>query len=107
MIQFDPKYADAYYSRAGIRSILGELEATRGNTEKVQSLYETAIEDWTQAITINPEYLQAYDLRAKTKIRLGQFEHSQGNVEKAQELRLRETAIEDWTQTIKLCTKVC
>ena len=53
-LRLSPERVDAYKNRGLMRFRLGESEFSRGNTKAAQRLYETAIEDYTQAIKLNP-----------------------------------------------------
>ena len=78
----------------------GELEATRGNTEKTEALYEAALADYTQALKINPKHANAYNNRATVKCKLGDIESARGDTEKAQ--RLYHDGITDYDKSIQL-----
>ena len=41
----------------------GDLESTRGNTEKAQAFYKAAIADYDKVIQMDPEYAAAYNNR--------------------------------------------
>ncbi len=83
-IELNSGDAEAYYRRGEAKKGLGELESTRENIEKTETLYEAAIADYIQTIKINPKYAEAYKNQAKMKCKLGDIESARGDAEKAQ-----------------------
>ena len=76
---------------------LGDLESTRGNTEKAQAFYKAAITDYDKVIQLDPEYTAAYNNRGVLYDYLGDLESTRGNTEKAQ--AFYKAAIADYDRT--------
>lgn len=86
-------YADAYVNRAIAKTNLGDVsgairdykESLRydstvdyvhynlGNIYAVNAMYESAVTEYTKALTINPRYPEALNNRANTNLRLNRF----------------------------------
>ncbi|MCY3743721.1 MAG: tetratricopeptide repeat protein [Candidatus Poribacteria bacterium] len=62
--------------------------------------YTGAVEDYTDAITMNPEDASAYKDRAKARCKLADAEFARGNVEKARDLY--HAGVADYDKSIKL-----
>ncbi|MYB96913.1 tetratricopeptide repeat protein [Candidatus Poribacteria bacterium] len=75
-----------YIHRGIAKRNLGDAESTHGNLEEARRLYKAAIEDYTQAITLDPEFFFAYNNRGNAKHALGRY----------------KAAVEDYTQAIAL-----
>ena len=78
-----------YIHRGIAKRNLGDAESTHGNLEEARRLYKAAIEDYTQAITLDPEFFFAYNNRGNAKHALGRY----------------KAAVEDYTQAITLDPK--
>ena len=83
-LHLPPEKPAAYYYRATAKLALGDTESTLGNVEQAQYLYQTAIQDYTQAISGTPGNINAYVFRSYAKFRLGILASAVGNAEQAQ-----------------------
>ena len=89
----DELNAGLYLHRVEAYLRLGDLKATRGNTEKAQSLYSEILDDFAKAIKLDPDSAHDFKLTPHTaynyyiqgglELILGQSKVGQGDVEKA------------------------
>ena len=83
---FQPEKADTYNKRADVKFRLGEFETARNDTEKAESYYRAAIEDYTEAINLRSDHAVAYYNRGIAKQALGLREEAKADFETAAEL---------------------
>ncbi|MBF0490660.1 MAG: tetratricopeptide repeat protein [Candidatus Omnitrophica bacterium] len=106
VLEIDPYYPDAYWSRAGVYIVKGnydqalsdynqalefnpnsvEAYSGRGALYDEKGNYDAAISDLTKAITINPNYSEAYRNRASTYDKKGSYNPALVDINKAIEL---------------------
>jgi tetratricopeptide (TPR) repeat protein len=86
--------ADYYRNRGAAKFLLGELDQ-----ENAITLYNDAINDFTEAIKLDPENATTYGNRAAAKFHLGELETNQGRAKIAQSMY--DEVIKDWTEAIK------
>lgn len=105
VITYNPNYAEAYYSRANIKRILGQHADAildydvvlnlnpdpvayyhRGFCKQILRRYSDAMSDFDTAITIKPDYAAPYNNRGNIKMVLGQNDAAIADYETAMKL---------------------
>lgn len=85
-----PVTCSGYYSRGYTRIRRAETEAEQGNQEKSRTLYQKAINDYTESIQLNSKrtlsWAEVYDEQGWIKYLMGKLEIEQGNTGAAQTL---------------------
>ena len=73
-----------------MKYLFGKTKADQGDAAEAQQLYQTAINDYTQAIKINPQYVLAHYNRGNAKKALGQSDQAEKDFAKAKELESKK-----------------
>ncbi len=104
-ILLDPENCRALFQRGLVKRNLGKTKADHGDTIGASTLYQEAIDDYTETIRLNSNYANAttFNNRGYAKYQLSKIIAKNRNREKEREFL--KHAIDDYTEAIQLNRK--
>ena len=104
-ILLNPEYSNALFQRGLVKRRLGKTKADYGDIEGASTLYQEAIDDYTEAMRINSRHANSttYNNRGYANYQLSKIITNNAKKENVREYLIH--AIDDYTEAIKLNRK--